>query len=182
MCLNGLKPLAVWPRYSVLVPLYKEAAIVTSLMDNLAALDYPQDRLEILMICEADDQETISAVKFNLRAPFKLISVPDSKPKTKPKALNYALEHAQGELVTIYDAEDRPHPQQLKLAAQRFAVDKTLSAIQAPLDYFNVSTNWLTRQFALEYAFLFRVWLPFLARLGLPFPLGGTSNHIRGLM
>ena len=150
MCFDGLKPLTIWPHYSVLVPLYKEATIVSSLMENLSALNYPQDRLEIIMICEADDEETISAVRANLRPPFKLISVPDSKPKTKPKALNYALQKAKGELVTIYDAEDIPHPQQLKLAAQRFAADETLRALQAPLDYFNVSTNCLSRQFTLE--------------------------------
>ena len=179
LCFKRSNPLSVWPQYSVLVPIYKEASIVPSLMANLAALDYPHDKLEIMMICEADDAETIMAVKSNMRAPFKLICVPHSKPKTKPKALNYALKKARGELVTIYDAEDKPHPQQLKLAAQRFATDNSFGALQAPLDYYNVSTNWLTRQFALEYAFLFRVWLPFLARLGLPFPLGGTSNHIR---
>ena len=173
------KPLEHWPSYSVLVPLYKEALVVPSLMANLSKIDYPQNRLEILMICEADDADTLRAVKAHIRPPFKLIVVPHSKPKTKPKALNYALQTAQGELVTIYDAEDKPHPQQLKLAATRFSDTPTLGAVQAPLDYYNLSTNWLTRQFTLEYAFLFRVWLPFLARLGLPFPLGGTSNHIR---
>ena len=179
LCFEDKDPLDVWPRYTVLVPLYKEAAIVETLMENLAAIDYPQDRLEIMMICEAYDKESLWAVRSNLRPPFKLITVPHSKPKTKPKALNYALKMARGDLVTIYDAEDKPHPQQLKLAALRFAADETLGALQAPLDYYNVSTNWLTRQFTLEYAFLFRVWLPFLTRLGLPFPLGGTSNHIR---
>ena len=53
------------------------------------------------------------------------------------------------------------------------------AAVQAPLDYYNSNRNFLTQQFTIEYAALFHVWLPFLARLGLPFPLGGTSNHIR---
>lgn len=168
----------IWPRYSVLVPLYKEAQVIPRLMTNLAAIDYPQDRLEILMICEADDYETITAVRRHFRAPFKLIEVPPSFPRTKPKALNYALERANGALITIYDAEDNPHPQQLKAAATEFFKHPNLGALQAPLDYYNSKTNWLTRQFSLEYGFLFRVWLPFLTRLGLPFPLGGTSNHI----
>ena len=168
-----------WPFYTVLVPLYKESRIVPRLMQNLSEIDYPQDRIEIMMVCEADDMSTINAVMHSLKPPFKLIRVAPSLPRTKPKALNIALAQAKGEIVTIYDAEDRPHPQQLKLAAQRLMNDQKLGAVQAPLDYYNVSTNWLTRQFALEYAFLFRVWLPFLTRLGLPFPLGGTSNHIR---
>lgn len=169
----------IWPRYSVLVPLYKEANVVPQLMKNLAAIDYPQDRLEIMMICEADDLATIKAVKRHFRAPFKLIMVPPSLPRTKPKALNYTLNTACGEIITIYDAEDNPHPQQLKMAAIEFFKQPNLGAVQAPLDYYNSKTNWLTRQFTLEYGFLFRVWLPFLTRLGLPFPLGGTSNHIR---
>jgi len=171
--------LGIWPRYSVLVPLYKEAQIVPQLMENLAAIDYPQDRLEIMMVCEADDAATLKAVKRHIRTPFKLIAVPPSLPRTKPKALNYALQHTNGQFVTIYDAEDNPHPQQLKIAARAFFKHPNIGAVQAPLDYFNSKTNWLTRQFSLEYGFLFHVWLPFLTRLGLPFPLGGTSNHIR---
>ncbi len=168
-----------WPHYSVLVPLYKEARVISKLMNNLAAIDYPQDRLEIMMICEADDKDTITAVRRHIREPFQLIQVPPSFPRTKPKALNYALNHAKGELITIYDAEDNPHPQQLKAAAIAFFKRPHIGAVQAPLDYYNTQTNWLTRQFTLEYGFLFRIWLPFLTRLGLPFPLGGTSNHIR---
>ena len=172
-------PTEPWPFYTVLVPLYKEANIVPRLMKNLAEIDYPQDRIEIMMVCEADDVATIRAVQHRLTPPFKLVSVAPSLPRTKPKALNIALAQTRGDIVTIYDAEDRPHPQQLKCAAQSLMADPALGAVQAPLDYYNISVNWLTRQFALEYAFLFRVWLPFLTQLGLPFPLGGTSNHIR---
>ena len=92
------------------------------------------------------------------------------------------MQRARGEFVTIYDAEDIPAPEQLKTAIRAFKTDDTLGAIQAPLDYANANTNPLTRQFGLEYAALFHVWVPFLSALGLPFPLGGTSNHMRGLM
>ena len=93
--------------------------------------------------------------------------------------MNYALERSNGEFVTIYDAEDRPHPNQLLAAVAAFEARTDWAAVQAPLDYFNDQDNWLTRQFSLEYAALFHVWIPFLVRLNLPFPLGGTSNHIR---
>jgi len=168
-----------WPFYTVLVPIYKESRIVPRLMKNLAAIDYPQERIEIMMVCEADDIDTVKAVQRHITPPFKIICVAPSLPRTKPKALNIALKQARGDIITIYDAEDRPHPQQLKRAAQSLMSQPDLGAVQAPLDYYNISVNWLTRQFTLEYAFLFRVWLPFLTRLGLPFPLGGTSNHIR---
>ena len=153
--------------------------MVEPLMRALENLDYPIKRLEILMVCEAIDPVTISAVRKNMRPPFKLIIVPKGSPQTKPRALNYAMLEAKGDLVTIYDAEDIPHPSQLKCAARTFEGDATIGALQAPLDYMNAHQNWLTRQFALEYSALFHVWIPFLVSVNLPFPLGGTSNHIR---
>lgn len=167
------------PHYTVLVPLFKEAQMVPHLIDSLSTLHYPQDKLDIVLITEAVDPFTGKAVEKHLRAPFRHIVVPKGDPQTKPRALNYALQSCDGEFVTIYDAEDRPHPDQLLTAVAAFRARPDWAAVQAPLDYFNANDNWLTRQFALEYAALFHVWVPFLTRLGLPFPLGGTSNHMR---
>ena len=167
-----------FPFYSVLVPIFNEENMVRHLMNRLERLDYPRDKLEILIICEEIDPKTIRAVRLNLRPPFRLIITPKGTPQTKPRALNYALQFAKGDLVTIYDAEDKPHPQQLKSAWAAFLERPDWAALQAPLDYYNSGANWLTRQFTLEYAALFHVWIPFLTTLGAPFPLGGTSNHI----
>lgn len=168
-----------WPFYTVLVPLFREANMVPQLMSALAKLDYPSEKLEIFMICEAIDPATIAQVRKRIGGVFRLIIVPRGTPQTKPRALNYALRHARGDFVTIYDAEDMPHPGQLKAAIAAFNADAALGAVQAPLDYANGQVNALTRQFALEYAALFHVWVPFLTAAGLPFPLGGTSNHMR---
>jgi len=167
------------PNYSILVPLFHEAQMVNQLMEGLDALRYPRDKLEIILITEEVDPFTTQTVSSSLRPPFLHIIVPKGSPQTKPRALNFALQYASGELITIYDAEDRPHPDQLLAAVYAFNAKSDWAAVQAPLEYYNYSDNWLTRQFALEYAALFHVWVPFLARLGLPFPLGGTSNHIR---
>ena len=168
-----------WPYYTVLVPLFREANMVPQLIAALCEIDYPKDKLEIFMICEAVDPPTIQEVKKRVGGIFHLIVVPPGTPQTKPRALNFAMQRARGDFVTIYDAEDVPHPQQLKTAIQTFKSDERLGALQAPLDYANASVNALTRQFGLEYAALFHVWVPFLSALGLPFPLGGTSNHMR---
>ncbi len=168
-----------FPFYSVLVPILNEDNMVGPLMNRLERLEYPKGKLEIFLICEEGDSKTIRAVRLNLRPPFHLIITPKGTPQTKPRALNYALQYAKGELITIYDAEDKPHPEQLKSAWAAFLKRPDWAALQAPLDYYNSQTNWLTRQFTLEYAALFHVWVPFLATLGAPFPLGGTSNHIR---
>lgn len=167
------------PAYTVLVPLKDEAHMAQPLMANLAQLRYPSDQIEILIICEAFDLATQDAVRAELRPPFSLVINPAGGPKTKPNALNYALWQARGKLITIYDAEDRPHPDQLLTAAAAFAAKPNWGALQAPLCYYNSRESWLTRQFALEYNALFQVWNPALSRFALPFPLGGTSNHMR---
>jgi len=175
-----------WPRYTILAALYNEAEILPQLVSRLALIDYPQDALEGFILLEEDDFRT-QAVAKNLRLPswLKVVVVPQGSPKTKPRALNYGLAMATGEYLTIYDAEDSPDPYQLKEAASRFASDGAMHAcFQAPLRIQRrhraaVKTVLLDRQFAAEYAGLFEVILPGMARFGLPFPLGGTSNHFR---
>jgi hypothetical protein len=169
------------PRYTVLVPVYKEANVIGELMGNLGALDYPAEKLEILVLLESDDTETIEAARAaRPPATVRLVIVPDAPPKTKPKACNVGLVLARGERLVIYDAEDRPHPQQLRKAVAAFeqAGPETV-CVQARLRYWNSSANLLTRMFSLEYGYWFGTMLPGLDRLGLPIPLGGTSNHFR---
>ncbi len=169
------------PVYTVLVALYRESAVVAQLLERLSMLDWPVSRLDIKIVCEADDLETIAAVEDCAPGPqFEIVRVPPGEPRTKPKALSYALQGARGDFLAIYDAEDRPHPGQLREAYQTFArLGKDYACLQAPLVIANGGHGWLTAIFSIEYAGLFRGLLPFLARLGLPLPLGGTSNHFR---
>lgn len=166
------------PRYSILVPIFNEAAVVPDLISALAAIDYPHDRLEILLILESVDTATREAVGLAPLLPhMTTVIVPDGSPRTKPRALNYGLRRATGDLVVIYDAEDVPEPSQLRRAASLLASDSKLGCVQARLNVLNDAENWLTRQFTIEYTVLFDCVLPTLERLGLPVPLGGTSNH-----
>lgn len=182
---NDPQPIA-WPRYTIIAALYDEAAVVAQLVERLGRIAYPEDRLEGFLALEADDSATIAAALAAERPDWlKILIVPPGSPKTKPRALNYALSVAQGDLVTIYDAEDDPDPLQLQEAAARFAAEgDDLICLQAPLriqrrDKRNSASPFLDAQFAAEYAALFEVTLPAMAALGLPFPLGGTSNHFR---
>ena len=138
---------------------------------------------KVLIVLETDDHETQAAfAALDLPVGFQVLIAPPGTPQTKPRACNIALERAQGDLVVIYDAEDAPHPTQLREAAARFAADDgRLACLQAPLRI-EPDPRFLPDQFALEYAVLFEVFLPALARWRLPFPLGGTSNHFRGIM
>ena len=169
------------PIYTLLVPLYREAHMLPRLVASLSRLDYPAAKLDIKLVLEASDRETIAAAR-RLRLPgsFELVIVPELAPRTKPKALNYALPLARGEYVAIYDAEDRPEPGQLRRALDAFrAGPPNLAAVQARLGLYNACDNFLTRQFTVEYCALFDGLLPALDRFALPIPLGGTSNHFR---
>lgn len=169
------------PTATIMVALYREAAVLPGLARNLAAIDYPADRLAFKLVLEADDTETIHvARRLALDARFEIVVVPPGDPRTKPRALNYALRLCRSELVTVHDAEDRPDPRQLRRAAEAFRVaGQRLACIQAPLNWYNRRETWLTRQFALEYAAHFHALLPLYHQLGWPLPLGGTSNHFR---
>ncbi|WP_200944314.1 glycosyltransferase [Geodermatophilus sp. Leaf369] len=172
------------PRYTILVPVYREAGIVGLLMKNLSSLDYPREKLEILLLLEEDDPETLQAAL--AAAPpdiVRILVVPHSLPKTKPRACNVGLAFARGDLVVIYDAEDRPDPDQLKKSVVAFAKGgDDLVCVQAALNYFNAEENLLTRMFTLEYSSWFDYTLPGLDAMRLPIPLGGTSNHFRADM
>ncbi|MCS6782055.1 MAG: glycosyltransferase [Gloeomargarita sp. SKYBB_i_bin120] len=169
------------PVYTILVPVYNEPAIVSMLIKGLGQLDYPKEKLDVLLLLEENDRVTIEAAKAaNPPHYIRFIYIPDSKPKTKPKACNYGLAFAQGQYLTIYDAEDLPDPDQLKKAIIAFRKGPpNLVCVQAALNYFNRDENFLTRMFTLEYSYWFDYLLPGLDRLGLPIPLGGTSNHFR---
>jgi cellulose synthase/poly-beta-1,6-N-acetylglucosamine synthase-like glycosyltransferase len=169
------------PLYTVMVPLYREAEVVGSLLASLRQLDYPPQQLQILLLCEADDAETMEALSAaNPGPPFEVVLVEPSYPRTKPKVCNIGLERARGRYLVIYDAEDRPEPDQLKKAVIAFRkLSRSVICLQAKLEYRNPRTNLLTRFFAAEYGTFFDMLLPSLARHGLPVPLGGTSNHFR---
>lgn len=168
------------PVISVIVALHNEAEVMPGLIAALSRLDYPSDRLDILLALEAHDHATRAAARAaSRRIGVRVMVAPPCGPTTKPRALNFALQAARGDLIAVYDAEDAPHTGQLRAAAEAFAADPALGVVQAPLGWYNAGDNWLTRQFALEYAAQFHALLPLYRRLGWPLPLGGTSNVFR---
>lgn len=169
------------PTYTILVPMYKEPEVLPIIVRSISELDYPKEKLDVKFVLEEDDEVTLArARELNLHRRHEVVIVPASLPKTKPKATNYGLQFARGEMLTIYDAEDRPEPDQLKKAVAAFRKGpENLAVVQARLNFFNADENWLTRMFTLEYSLWFDFYLPALERLQVPIPLGGTSNHFR---
>jgi len=177
------RPLAMpdLPTVSVLVPLFKERDIATALIARLKRLDYPMAKLDICLVVERDDSLTRATVAAtDLPANMRVIEVPPGTLQTKPRALNYALNFARGSIIGVYDAEDAPDPDQIRMVVNRFAArDRTVACLQGRLDYYNSRANWLARCFTIEYATWFRIVLPGLQKLGLAVPLGGTTLFFR---
>ncbi len=169
------------PFFTVLCPLYKEQTILPQFAKAMSSLDYPKDKLEVLLLFEADDTETIAIAKnLNLPEYIKIVVVPFSMPKTKPKALNYGLSTSSGELIVIYDAEDIPEVDQLKKAVLAFQeAGPKVFCLQAKLNFYNPQQNTLTRLFTAEYSTWFDLVLTGLYSINAPIPLGGTSNFFR---
>ena len=167
------------PIYTILIPAYREPEVIGHLFESVGTLEYPRERLDVKLLLEEDDLETYqAALAANPGPEFDIMRVPPSEPRTKPKACNVGLAHARGELVTIYDAEDKPEPLQLRRAVIAFTrAARDVACIQAKLSYHNADQNLITRWFTAEYAMWFGQLLPALVRSHAPLPLGGTSNH-----
>lgn len=169
------------PVYSVLIPVYKEEKKIYSIINSVDNLLYPRSQLEIKIIVENDDIATISLLsRINLPGYIEVIKVPYCLPRTKPKALNYAMNYIKGSYLVIYDAEDEPDKEQLIKAVARFAhLPESCAALQASLNFYNSNENLLTALFSIEYMLWFEYFLKALSLSNLPVPLGGTSNHIK---
>jgi glycosyltransferase XagB len=174
-------PESEWPTYTILCPLYKEWSVIPQFVTAMSRMDYPKEKLQVMLLLEEDDKETIEKVKgFSLPSYFDVVVVPNSQPKTKPKACNYGLQQTRGEYVVIYDAEDIPDIHQLKKAVLAFKKsNKNIVCIQAKLNFYNPHQNLLTRVFTAEYSLWFELVLTGLQSINAPIPLGGTSNHFK---
>ncbi|WP_010142258.1 glycosyltransferase family 2 protein [Oceanicola sp. S124] len=177
----GPLPEAELPDISILVPLFRERRIAAALLKRLQQLDYPREKLDIVLVLEeADDITRATIAGLALPHWIRTVVVPAGTPQTKPRAMNYALDFCRGEIIGIYDAEDAPDADQLRRVAARFAAAPPRTAcLQGALDYYNPRQNWLARCFTVEYNTWFRLVLPGMARMGFAVPLGGTTLFLR---
>jgi cellulose synthase/poly-beta-1,6-N-acetylglucosamine synthase-like glycosyltransferase len=169
------------PIYTVLIPLYKEAPLLESILNSVALLNYPKDKLDVKLILEEDDNLLVKAIeKIEIPEYIQILKVPFKLPRTKPKALNYAAQYARGKYLVVYDAEDKPHPTQLIESVSIFEkLPENYACLQAKLNFYNRHENILSRLFSIEYQLWFNYLLEGLSSFNLPIPLGGTSNHFK---
>lgn len=169
------------PVVSLLVPLLREDRIAGRLLRRLARIKYPRALLDICLVVEEADRVTRDCLAATALPPHvRVIVVPAGSVKTKPRALNYALDHCRGSIVGVYDAEDAPDPDQIALVVARFADSPPeVACLQGRLSFYNAHDTWLTRCFTIDYAIWFSMILPGIARLGMAVPLGGTTLFFR---
>jgi len=168
------------PIYTILIPLYREEKVINQVVKAMTAINYPTNKLDIIITLEKYDHWTIDALKkANIPSYFKTLILPDVHPKTKPKALNVAFLKTRGEYLVIYDAEIIPEPDQLKKAALAFRKYPHIACLQTRLDHYNAHQNIITKLFNAEFSFYYDLFLPGLNRLGFPLSLSGHSTHFR---
>lgn len=178
----GPAPLIVrLPAVSLIVAMYREGDIAARLVRRLSRLDYPRDLLDVVLAVEAEDRVTRDALaQVNLPTWMRVVVVPAGHVRTKPRALNLALDQCRGSIIGVYDAEDAPEPDQIRKVVDRLHQrGPQVACLQGVLDFYNPRSNWLSRCFTMEYAMWFRLVLPGIARLGLVVPLGGTTLFFR---
>ena len=188
------------PVYTLLVPLFHESEMLPHILQNIAEIDYPKEKLDVKILMEEEDTETLEKARKlglfgnieEIIAPmseneyhrflsiFHPIIIPNAEIKTKPRACNYGLKRARGEFVVIYDAEDLPDRDQLKKTVLAFRnLGEEYACVQCLLNFYNARKNLLTRWFSIEYSYYYDYYIQGLDKMEAPIPLGGTSNHFR---
>ena len=169
------------PVYTVLVPAKYEAEVAQQIVDSMASLDYPSDKIDMIVMLEDYDTETFEAFQNAQNVPeyFRIEKVRYVEPQTKPKTMNMVFNQARGEFFVIYDAEILPDADQMKKAYLAFKKHPEIACFQTRLDHYNTDQNILTRLFNIEFSFHYDYFLPGLQRMGFPIPLSGHSTHFR---
>src|SRR5260370_20252002 len=166
--------------FTILLPAYHEEDVYFHTIQNVYDLNYPKKLVQIIALLREYDSGTIKVAqeKLNqLRAPNVELLVTNDKYGGKPHQLNLGLRMAKGDIVTIFDAEDEPHPDILQVINTTF-LNESVDAVQSGVQLMNHNTKWFCFLNVLEYFFWFKSSLHFFARCGMT-PLGGNTVFLR---
>lgn len=167
------------PSFSIIVPLKSESSVISGSFTSIRNLNYPLELLEILVVVEKTDKLTLDTIEGLCLPPSaRVLLIPEQPPFTKGRALLHALKEAKNTYLTVYDAESRPEPDQLRKAAAELQSAEQPTVLQAIIDISNKNANWISRNFSGEYFEWYRGYLESLSALNMPFGLGGNSFFI----
>lgn len=169
--------------FTLLLPARHEEEVIGDTIQRVVELRYPRALVQALVVIEAGDHGTIARVEqklAELRAQgvgnVRLITF-DDPPINKPHGLNVGLRHAAGEVVTIFDAEDEPHPDILS-AVNTVMEREGAPVVQCGVQLMNYDDRWFSVWNVLEYFFWFKSRMHYHAAVGMV-PLGGNTVFIR---
>lgn len=169
--------------FTLLIPAKSEEDVIAETIQRMVDLNYPRKLVQLLVIIDSSDAGTISEVNRKLEQleaagvdNVRLITF-DDKPVSKPHGLNVGLLHATGEVVTIFDAEDEPHPDILNVV-NTVMVHEQAPVVQCGVQLMNYRDHWFSALNVLEYFFWFKSRLHFHATRGM-IPLGGNTAFMR---
>lgn len=149
------QPLREYPMVSVIVPAHNEAMVIRKTIETLLNFDYPQNRYEIIVINDnSSDNSAEILSKIQQEHPGRNLTVihTDSTNggKGKSNALNLAMGYVSGSLISIYDADNTPEPDALRLLADALMADDQLSAAVGMFRTRNKNASLLTRCINIE--------------------------------
>lgn len=172
------KPADELPFFSVILPVKNEQVVVGRLLDSLSGLNYPSERLEILIVDGCSIDQTVSICKDFASKHESVRFLQPSFSNGKPSALNYGLKHCKGEVIAVFDADSVPDPDILQKAAKYFS-DSSVAAVQGRVHSINSHENMLTQFISYEDAVWSEAYLRGKDVLGLFVHLRGSCEFVR---
>ena len=180
--IRPLPPMAddEWPTVLVQLPVFNERYVVDRLIDAVAALDYPAERLTIQVLDDStDDTSTFARSRVAYyRARGRSITYLHRTDRSgfKAGALAAGLEAADGEFVAIFDADFVPPVDFLRRTIPEFSRDPRIAAVQTRWEHLNHADDALTRAEALALDGYFGVEQLARSRLGLLMVFNGSAG------
>jgi len=166
--------------FTILLPARHEEHVYQTTIQKVYNLNYPKELMQIIAICREDDPGTITEARAKIDElvdPNVQLLIFNDKPINKPHGLNLGLKVAHGDIVTIFDAEDEPHPDILNII-NTTVLNDDVDVVQSGVQLMNHNTKWFCFLNVLEYFFWFKSSMHFFARVGM-IPLGGNTVFVR---
>lgn len=150
---NLTKDTNEFPTVTVLIPAHNEEVVIEETLQSMIELNYPKDKLEVIVINDASTDLTGEIVDEYALA-YSFISVIHTEPphtgKGKSGALNQGLARATGEVVIVYDADNTPEPDAVRFLALGLKEDEKAGAIVGKFRVVNAKQNVLTKLINIE--------------------------------
>ena len=138
-----------WPHVTIQLPVYNELYVVERLIDCVAELDYPSDKLEIQVLDDGNDESVQKAQSRVAHWQSKGLDIKhiqrEERVGYKAGALAYGLEKAKGEFTAIFDADFLPSKDFLKRTIPHFIGNDQLGVVQTRWEHINEDYSTLTR-------------------------------------